>query len=614
MTLLSAKEVAHLENTTERTIQRKIKGGHYEYTQVEGGRGRGGIQCKITLESLPQSAQDRYNEQKAGNIPKKNYSSILHYTGKQRENADFKALVVTQYWQSKQSPDDFVATYNAENPKSLISKHQLMRWQGKYKKNKDVADLIDIRGEHRRGITSISQEAWDCFYSWYMTQQKRSIQLCWEKTRDEYPDIPSVSTFERRVKAIPEYIKIRYREGEKAFNDNLPSMIRSRADIFSNCIWFGDHHLSDVWVINKAGKLVRLWMTALFDARSNKVMGILARNADPDATAIKLCFKKAVEVHGIVCKEFYFDRGRDFKSKSFSNEWPLSLVNQLGINVIYATPYHAQAKTVERFFGTLEDRFGKLFPTYLGSDAKKRPEIMRQYKREEILKIAPHMDDFIKLLEDYIDEYNNTPSRGIDMDGKCPEQVYHENLVEKTVLHDPNILRILCGTFNERTVRENGIQMLNNYFWHELLIPYKGKKVIVSYYPDNIDVINVFDTDMRAICVAYAKIKTPFRDTTEEEYKAAAKEKKKVREFVNQHKPLMNKDIHSIIEKKQAEEMDYSGEANPRTITRINPQITQNQAILKSTEKGGRRQRVDNEHSDMIAVLSQAYQLQKIGG
>lgn len=51
-------------------------------------------------------------------------------------------------------------------------------------------------------------------------------------------------------------------------------------------------------------------------------------------------------------------------------------MNVLGIGKITATPYHGQAKSVERFFRTLEERFGKMFYSYAGNDAKKRPEHM----------------------------------------------------------------------------------------------------------------------------------------------------------------------------------------------------------------------------------------------
>ena len=62
-------------------------------------------------------------------------------------------------------------------------------------------------------------------------------------------------------------------------------------------------------------------------------------------------------------KELYFDNGKDYREKSFNKDFPLSLTKQLGINQIYATPYHGQAKPIERFWETLEDRFCKFFPT-----------------------------------------------------------------------------------------------------------------------------------------------------------------------------------------------------------------------------------------------------------
>ena len=48
----------------------------------------------------------------------------------------------------------------------------------------------------------------------------------------------------------------------------------------------------------------------------------------------------------------------------------MSLVNQLGIGTIYATPYHGAAKTVERFFGTFTNRFSRRFKTYTAATPK----------------------------------------------------------------------------------------------------------------------------------------------------------------------------------------------------------------------------------------------------
>lgn len=365
---------------------------------------------------------------------------------------------------------------------------------------------------------------------------KRSIEICWEYTKTEYPEIPSVSAFERKVKTIPEPVIIFYREGEKAFNDSLVCMERSKEDIHSNDIWFSDHHLMDVAVLNNRGRVFRPWLTAFFDARSNKVIAFIIRDKSADATVIKQCLRKGMEEFGVP-KELYFDNGKDYREKSFNKDFPLSLTKQLGINQIYATPYHGQAKPIERFWETLEDRFCKFFPTYLGKDAKKRPEDMR-VTFEKLKDKCPTMEQFTDLLGKHMNKYNNTPSGGIDMDGKCPDQVYFENLAVKNEVHDKSILRILCGTFDERTVQKNGVQYQGRFYYHTDLIAHQGEKVIINYDPSNMDELNVFDENMRAICKAAAKVRTPFRHTTQEQIREAMKEKRMPESWSNSmHRP-----------------------------------------------------------------------------
>ena len=160
--------------------------------------------------------------------------------------------------------------------------------------------------------------------------------------------IPSISTFERKAKEIPEYTIIEYRHGQKTLSDHMPSMMRSKLDIVPNDIWGSDHHKMDVFVKNARGKVVRPWLTVFFDIRSNKVVGHIVREADPNATVVKQCLKQGILKYGIP-KEVYFDNRKDYKSKVFSRDYPLSIANQLGIGNIYAMPYNAKAKSVERF-------------------------------------------------------------------------------------------------------------------------------------------------------------------------------------------------------------------------------------------------------------------------
>lgn len=598
MTWLKVKEVAELLGMTERAIRwGATKKNKYEYRHVDG-IGQGGKQLEIALESLPQEAQNKYN-----NVQEEvAYKEVTQFTGKQREEANFKALIVEQYKRSQLSPDDFVKDFNERNPDSVITKSQLFRWQRKYKSG-DVADLIDMRGGHNRGQITIPPDAWEYFYALYMTLQKRSVQRCWELTRLEYPNIPTVSTFERNLTTIPKLVMIYYREGEKAFNDALVSMERSREDIASNDIWFSDHHLVDVAVINNRGKVFRPWLTVFFDARASKVISFIVRDKSADATVIKQCLRLGIEKYGVP-KELYFDNGKDYREKSFNADFPISLVKQLGINMIYATPYHGQAKTVERFFGTMEDRFCKLLPTYLGKDAKQRPEDMR-VTFDKLKDKAPTMEQFIKALENYFVEYNNTSSGGIDMNGKCPEQVYYENLHTKTEVKDKSILRILCGTFDERIVQKNGVQYQGRFYYHTELLAHQGEKVIINADPYNMDELNIFDTDMRAICKAPAKVRTPFRHTTQEQIREAMKEKKEARKMIQRYAPTRELDTMSIIARNQLLEKQYEENAETKVIENINPALSENSRILNAST---RTRRTSTEESVTDALM------QAIGG
>jgi len=253
LTWITSQRVAALLGVSVRAVQTaKTK---YEHRYVKG-KGRGGKQLQIALESLPQEAQDRYHGMQLEPV------DVFQFTGKQRENADWKAFIVLDYQHSSLSPDDYVLNHNSREPEDAISTSQLFRWQKKYKQG-GVTALIDQRGGHNRGRDTIPADAWEFFYNLYMTQQKRSVSLCYDIAKGEYHSIPSVSAFERKVRQIPYAALTLYRDGEKAFNDKcLPSMERTKLDILSNDVWFSDHHACDVFVKNADGaKIIRPWLT-----------------------------------------------------------------------------------------------------------------------------------------------------------------------------------------------------------------------------------------------------------------------------------------------------------------------------------------------------------------
>lgn len=575
---ITSKEAAQIMQKDITTIQKNIKKNNSIVFRYAWGHGYKGKKIEILLSSLPPDAQARYRGLNK-NLETLDFESS-NCTGKQRTDANLKAYIVDLYQKSGMRLLDFLEWYNGKNGTS-ISQNQLYAWLRKLR-NGGTAALIDKRGGHNKGEDIIPPEVWDFFYALYMTQQKRGVQLCYDYTKKRFSDIPSISTFRRKVKKINKYALTYYREGEKAFNDLLPYMERDKTDINSNDIWFSDHHLFDVFV-NVQGKVSRLWLSVFFDARSSKVISHVCRSASANARIIKECLCDGIIKYGIPT-ECYFDNGKDYKEKSFDPEKDYSIFRQLGINPIYATPYHGQAKTVERFFRTLEERFGKMFPTYTGKDAKQRPECMKK-SNKKIIYETPDIDTFLKLLGDYIDEYNTTPSRASGLNNESPEETYYKNLVEKREIRDFEQLRILCGESDFRIVQRNGIHYRERWYSNfEKLLPYIGEKVRIYHLPQDMDVLSIFTEDMVFICKAEANVATPFRKTTSEDYERAKKAQKEARKRVRENKPVMELDTMHIIAEYQRKEKEAREAKLLEAEELKNPDMPVTQHILPAFE------------------------------
>lgn len=597
---LTVKEVSELLNISERAVQKAVSAGKYKSMTINGV-GRGGKQLLISLESLPQEAQDRYN-----GVEKEPELLIERYSLTQIKEAEYKASIVLDFQRAGMSADKFLQDFNQKNNECFTTR-QLYHWQKKYK-NGGIEALIDTRGGYNKGACSISESAWDMFYTLYMTLQRRSIQWCYDKTKLAFPDIPSVSAFKRKVRTIPEYAILKYRTGTKAFNDVLPHMIRDKSGVMSNDIWCSDHHRADVFVKNSTGHVIRPWITVFTDIRSTKIMSFIVREADPNTTVVKKCLKLGIEKYGVPA-EIYTDNGKDYTAKELSEEYPLSVMNVLGIGKITATPYHGQAKPVERFFRTLEERFGKMFYSYAGNDAKKRPEHMQ--KTNKVLdsdKNIPSLEFYIEKLTEYIKEYNNTAHHGEGMDGKTPNQVYSENITEIREIGDSNALRLLFGKTVERTVQKNGIAMYHNTFINRdgKLIPYYNRKVLVTYDPDDLETVYIFDTDYHYICSASSKLKTPFRGCNEEDYIRAGKEKRAVRQFAKKYKPKQYKDTFDLIAQYQLEERQYQEEQSPDTkVSRVSTAYSTE--IQKSLEENQQEEKSKSTMEDIMFEYYEKY-------
>lgn len=587
MTWLSVIEVALLMGITAMAVRKNAYSGKYQFRYIDGKGGNSGKVLQIALESLPLYAQDEYNRLLDETERQECTEAITNCTDKQREAADHKASIVHEFELSGMSGKRFIEQYNKQSGES-VSLNQLYDWRNRLDRD-GIAALVDKRGGQNRGTSSIPDEAWELFKSWYLTPQRRSIQMCYNQVKEEYPNIPSISAFERRVrKEFTEYIIMRYRGNYKDFRDALPYHERTKVDVESNEIWSSDHHTCDTFVLDKRGNVVRPTLTVITDIRSTRVMAFRVRDSEGNTSVVKQCLRDGMIKFGVPLK-FYTDNGKDYTSKELSQDYPDSLVNALGIKQILAQPYHGQSKPVERFFKTFEEHCGKLFRTYSGSNAVNRPDDTRMLNKKLAEKpYTPTIDQYIEVVSAYIEEYNSTAHSGRDMDGKSPNAVYLENLHHKREVKNPEVLRLLCGRFITRTVGRNGIRMNNTTFteYEGKLLPYYKKKVTVVYDPEDMSSLTVLEHESkRFICNIQPKVLTPFGAANEEDFRRAAKQRKKALDYVNGAKPrrLAEHQTFSIISKNKLLEKNFEEEYSKR-VEEI-PSDSIETPLIKQTEK-----------------------------
>lgn len=513
MTYLTAKEAAKALGETVRTVEIAVQNKSIDGHFVKG-KGRGGKQLRIALESLPDYAQARYRgeqESQAADIR-------LSLTESQRELLDYKQMVVLSYQDFKTTYPKadkraaFLQQYNEQHPDTPLTKRQLNHWETLY--NRDgLAGLVDRRGGYNKGVSTIPEKVKQAFLAYWLQEKGNrrgggpSIASCYRLTQFDFPDqqLPSISAFQRLVQTIPYPTKVLGREGKKAFADKCEPYIQfDYRSICTNEIWCADNHVFDLWTKDEEGRVFRPWLVSWMDKRSRYIVGYQLLDHDPNADSALVSFAKAVKGYGVP-ERVLLDNGADFTVHDiFNKQFALSLANEMAIAVTNATPYNAKAKLIERFFNTLEYTYCIHLPSYFGPDPQRRPEKMKKAP-EELKKYAILFSDFSEWFDKVIGQYNNTVHTGDGMDGKTPKQAF-EDFVVRPIKHvNPTLLSMYFKrTSRLLTVGRNGVRVpeLQTYFDSEKLIPYQKKKIYVRYDTEDVRQVYCFTETDEFICMA----------------------------------------------------------------------------------------------------------------
>jgi hypothetical protein len=167
------------------------------------------------------------------------------------------------------------------------------------------------------------------------------------------------------------------RGGKKHVYDKISVfVIRDWRRVAPDTCWSGDHHNLRIacrtYDTSVGGwRFVTPWLTNWLDNSSWFETGWHI-SSEPNRDTIELALRKAVEARGGAPGILYFDNGKDYASVftsaklGYDADRAASLCDSLGCRGLFALPHNPRAKVNERDYRITDERFERLWPSYMG--------------------------------------------------------------------------------------------------------------------------------------------------------------------------------------------------------------------------------------------------------
>ena len=416
---------------------------------------------------------------------------------------------------------DFVKLHNTSNSHLFdilgkISRGSLHRWFAMLNGTEDYTKLLPQYkySTVREYRTVLNDEEIKLFMGLLLHPNRISIGKAIALTKYKLKEqgqsfIPADITFRRYAKWFKNnnYDKwILARDGEKALSDKVEPYIKRDASLLEvGDILVADGHKLAFQVINPfTGKSCRATLVGFLDWKSTALVGyeiMLEENTQCIASALR----NAIINLDMIPKIVYQDNGRAFRAKYFTDDKGFTelgfqgLYSKLGIETVFARPYNARAKVIERFFKELQEGFEKLLPSYIGSSIQNKPAYkMRNEKlhRSWHNEFIPTIEETIKMIDMWLNFKNSQPCPN------APDKTIAEVLSERKRQNiDINTLDDLMLATEVKTIQRNGIRFLNCDYFDERLYGFKSK-VLIKYNLFDLTNIKVYTPKGEYLCTA----------------------------------------------------------------------------------------------------------------
>ena len=483
-----------------------------------------------------------------------------------------------------QADYDFVKLHNTSNSHLFeilgkISRGSLHRWYSMLNGTEDYTKLISQYkyakvNEYR---TILTDEEIKIFMGLLLHPNRmcigKAIALTKYKLQQQGQSfIPADITFRRYAKWFKDnnYDKwILTRDGEKALSDKVEPYIKRDASLLEvGDILVADGHKLAFNVINPfTCKPTRATLVGFLDWKSTALVGyeiMLEENTQCIASALR----NSIINLDMIPKIVYQDNGRTFRAKYFTDDKGFTelgfngLYSKLGIETVFARPYNARAKVIERFFKEFQEGFEKLLPSYVGSAIQNKPAyLMRNEKFHKQIHndFVPTLDETMKMIDMWLNFKNSQPCPN------APDKTIAE-VLESRKRHniDINTLDDLMLATEVKTIQRNGIRFLNCDYFDERLYGFKSK-VLIKYNLFDLTSIKVYTNKGEYLCTAERVTEThPMAKllgtvTDFEDYKQKiVKQRKLHKKTINAVKEYLSNDEVKYLETKMIEENSSS--------------------------------------------------------